>query len=284
MEYYEFSLTVPLKYNLTGKFQAPSKEWIHFSRIMSDFELIVVTEGTAYVQIEQQQYAINKGEFLLCPISSKQSGYRKSSCAFYWMHFIPKNPVNIIGAEQLPEEASKDSIYIPSYGKAENLEKIIVMMKHLQDSVRSYHNNLQNNYLCSSILCEIYSQFSEKIKHGSSALKKKQLFIDIQDYIKWNRNRDIKVAEIADHFGYNKRYISFLFSTISGISLKQYIMQEKIEAAKYLLCDTNDNINEIAYQLGFNDSHNFMKNFKKLVGLTPTEYRNAYASRLLYYK
>jgi ferredoxin len=45
-----------------------------------------------------------------------------------------------------------------------------------------------------------------------------------------------------------------------------FIIQEKIEMAKYLLCDTNTNISEIAYQSGFNESHNFMKVFKKMVG------------------
>ena len=129
-----------------------------------------------------------------------------------------------------------------------------------------------------------FSQFLAKENQDNSALKRKQLFNDIQDYIKWNRNNDLKVSEIAEHFGYNKRYISHLFSTIAGVSLKQQLIQEKIELAKYLLCDTNANISEVAYQLGYNDSHNFMKVFKKLVGLTPTQYRNAYATRMLFYE
>jgi AraC-like DNA-binding protein len=284
MKYYEFSLTIPLKYNLTGKFQAPSSEWMHFTRYMQDYELIVVTEGTAYLQVEQQLYSIGKGEFLIFPPSAKQTGYKKSNCAFYWLHFTYENAVTTKLLEEFPAEPPENKIYIPTHGKIENLEKIIVMMKHLQDSVRSYHNNLQNNYLCTTILCEIFSQILSKKNQDNSALKRKQLFNDIQDYIKWNRNNDIKVSEIAEHFGYNKRYISYLFSTIAGVSLKQYIIEEKVQLAKYLLCDTNANISEIAYQLGYNDSHNFMKVFKKLVGLTPTQYRNAYATRLLFYK
>jgi len=282
--YYEFSLAMPLKYNLTGKFQAPSPEWMHFTRYMKDYELIVVTEGVTYLQFEKQLYSIGKGEFIIFPPSAKQAGYKKSKCAFYWLHFTCENPVCTKMLEEFPAEPPVDKIYIPTYGKVENLEKIIVMMKHLQDSVRSYHNNLQNNYVCTTILCEIFSQFLAKKNQDNSALKRKQLFNDIQDYIKWNRNNDIKVSEIADHFGYNKRYLSQLFSTIAGVSLKQHLIQEKIELAKYLLCDTNANISEVAYQLGYNDSHNFMKAFKKLVGLTPTQYRNAYAARLLFYE
>lgn len=284
MEYYEFVLSKPLKYNLTGKFQAPSQDWMHFPRYMQDYELIVVTEGIAYIKADEREFSIGKGEFLIFPPGAKQVGYRKSSCAFYWLHYTYENPVSVKVLKEFPEKQYEDKIYIPAYGKVENLEKIIVMMKHLQDNVRSYGNSLHNNYVCTTILSEIYSQFLAKKNQEDSAFKRKQLFNDIQDYVKLNINTEIKVSDIADSFGYNKRYISSLFSTIAGVTLKQYIMKEKIELSKFLLCDTNANISEIAYKCGFSDNHNFMKVFKKLVGLTPTQYRNAYASRLLFYK
>ncbi len=281
---YEFILDKPLKYNWTGKFQAPSSEWSHFSRKMQDYELVIVTEGIAYLQIDENQYAVKKGEFLLFSPNNMQRGYRKSQCSFYWLHFSYEKQAESIKTNEFPEEQKEDVIYIPNHGKIENLEKLIVMMKHLQDNVRKYHNVLHNNFVCTTILSEIYSQFLAKKNQDNAALSKKQLFNDIQDYIKWNRNNDIKVSHIAQHFGYNRRYISQLFSTIAGTTMKQYIIREKIELAKYLLCDTNTNINEIAYQSGFNDSHNFMKVFKKIVGLTPSQYRNAYSTRLLFYK
>lgn len=88
MTYYEISLETPLKYDLTGKFQAPSPEWMHFTRYMQNFELIVVTEGTAYLQIDEQFFNVCRGEFMLFPPLSKQSGYKSSSCAFigYTLH------------------------------------------------------------------------------------------------------------------------------------------------------------------------------------------------------
>jgi AraC-like DNA-binding protein len=284
MIYFELVLNKPLKYNLTGKFQAPSSEWMHFARYMQDYELIVVTEGTAYLMVNENKFAVEKGEFLLIPPSARQAGYKKSSCAFYWLHFTSDHPVNSWKSEEDPKELTENHIYIPEYGKLFKPEKLIVMMKQLQDNVRTYHNSLHNNYVCTTILSEIFSQFYAKDTQNDTDIKKKQLFNDIQDYINWNKNNEIKVSAIADHFGYNKKYISSLFSTIAGVTLKQYIIREKIELAKYLLCDTNLDINEVAYQSGFSDSHNFMKTFKRTVGLTPTQYRNAYASRLLYYK
>lgn len=284
MIYFEIELDRPITYNLTGKFQAPSNEWAHFSRQLGDFELIVVTDGTAYLQLDEQCFEIKTGDFLLFPPNSKQTGYKPSSCAFYWLHFNCTTPPKFVNTQEIPANRPEDMVFIPQYGKLENLEKIVVIMKHLQDSVRSYGSKLQNNYISTSILCEIFNQQQKYIYPEYAYAKRKQLFNDIQDYIKWNRNLDIKVAEIAEHFGYNKRYLSEFFKNLSGYSIKEYIIQEKLDLAKYLLCETNDNINEIAYSLGFCDSHSFMKLFKKSLGLTPTQYRNAYSKRLLYYK
>ena len=56
-----------------------------------------------------------------------------------------------------------------------------------------------------------------------------------------------------------------------------------MEHAKALLADGNSTIAEITDLCGFNDSHTFMRAFKKATGFTPSEYRNTYASRLTNY-
>ena len=65
--------------------------------------------------------------------------------------------------------------------------------------------------------------------------------------------------------------------------MKQYILKAKIDLANFYLSDTNESIATIARMLGFKDSHNFATAYKKIMGLTPSEYRNAFARRLLYH-
>ncbi|MNI60240.1 HTH-type transcriptional regulator YesS [compost metagenome] len=158
------------------------------------------------------------------------------------------------------------------------------MMKQLQDSVRGYNQKTLNNYMTTVILCELYNQVFHSEHNPVKKTKQEQLYNDIVDYIKWSRSEHIKVSQIAAYFGYNEKYLSHLFTTISGVSLKQYILQQKMELAKFLLSDTNQNVSEVSLQLGYKDCHNFMKSFKKIVGLTPTDFRNAYAKRLLFYE
>jgi AraC family transcriptional regulator, arabinose operon regulatory protein len=95
---------------------------------------------------------------------------------------------------------------------------------------------------------------------------------------------NMKVNQLAEYFGYNAKHLSFLFSEIAGISFKQFMLQEKMDAAKSLLTDTNQSIKEISQQLGYSEGHQFTHSFKKNTGLISTDYRNAYANRLIYYK
>jgi len=281
---YELLVDTPLTMAITGKFIAPSAEWIHLSRSLLDYELIVVTEGTLYIAGDNNHFVVNKGEYLLLPPFTNQYGYKSSNCSFYWLHFYSKNDLKVLEISNMPAETKPGLIIIPQRGKLNNVEKIIVMMKQLQDSVRCYNEKTLNDYMSTVILCELHNQLSTSRMSTLKRSKQEQLYNDIVDHIKSNQHEQVKVSELAVYFGYNEKYLSHLFTTISGVSLKQYILQQKMEMAKFMLTDTNQNINEIASQLGYKDCHNFMKSFKKIVGLTATEFRNAYSKRLLFYE
>lgn len=279
MDFFELDVTAPLEYAMTGKFKSPDPNWIHLSRILHDYELVVVTEGVLYIINDDVKYCLSKGEYLLMPPETNQIGYQPSDCSFYWLHFTV--PERCTGTA---DEDSRLLIRMPRRGMIDNFEKVVVIMKQLQDCVRSYNNRIQNNYLTTVILCELSNQTSTEKRSVSHEANQKQICNDILDYVKMFIHSNIKVSEIASHFGYNSKYISLLFKNNMGITLKQYILTQKMEIAKFILTDTNNTVREIALQLGFSDSHNFMKEFKKVVGLTPSEYRNAYSKRLLFYE
>lgn len=280
---YEFSVERPLKFELTGKFKAPTPNWQHEVFPLIDYELLVVTEGCLYIADNNGRYIVNKSEhLLLAPTPNNiRYGYHSSDCSFYWLHFSCHH--DIIQSNHMKSiEPVKDKLIIPIQGVLPSLEKVIILMKQLQDFKRSNYNQTLLNYTATTLLCDIYNQFIPyDVKHSEV---KRQIYNDIIDYVKLTIRKNVKVSDIAAHFGYNEKYLSHLFSNIAGLPLKQYILQEKMELAKYILTDTNDTINHIAFSLNFTDSHMFMKTFKKVVGLTPSEYRNAFNKRLLFDK
>lgn len=278
---YRFNVAKPLRMQMTGKFVSPSPDWKHMSRVLADYELFVQTRGKLYIADDEGKHVLQEGEFLLMPPRTRQVGYQGSDCSFYWLHIAAdeRHAAVSLGEDEIPEPGT---ILIPSNGALGNADKIVVMMKQLQDAVRSYQDQTLNDYLATSILCELSHQAS-RTRHGARR-KQLQLYNDIVDYIHWHRFEPLQVARIAAHFGYNPKYLSHLFAEFSGVPLKQYIVQLKLESASYLLADTNQSVKQIALKLGYSDSQHFMKAFKRATNLTPTEFRNAAAGRLLYYE
>lgn len=299
MNIFELPIERPLTYMVTGKFEAPSANWIHEDFPLTDYELIVMTEGILYLSYQNIKYTVTEGEYLLLPPGlppdNRRVGFQPSACSFYWLHFASqdtsKNPPPGTSPEAISDAApyqfpvAKNSIFLPQHGAIPSPEKVLVLMRQLQDGVKSHYGQTILNYMTTTILCEVYSQFCAL--HNQLPAEKrthKQLYYDMIDYIKENTGRSLKVMDVAAHFGYNEKYLSHMFHQLSGISLKQYILKTKMDTANFMLTDTNAPILEIALALGFTDSHNFSKAYKKVNGLTPSEYRNAFSKRLLFHR
>lgn len=289
----EFDVRKPLEYVLTGKFEAPNPTWKHENFPLTDYELFVITKDTLYISYNGERFTVNEGEFLLLPPLppplNRRIGYQSSDCCFYWLHFSVDHDVKLssipnTGHNYYPYNVSNYTLALPRQAKMPHSEKVVVLMKQLQDAIRNNYNSTAVNYLSTVILCEIHSQFYNMNAINMHTKKtQKQLYYDIIDYVKQNTHRNLKVSDVAKCFGYNAKYLSHLFSNIAGIPLKQFILNVKMDAANFMLTDSNSSIGEIAESLGFSDSHNFAKAYKKIAGLTPTEYRNAFSKRLLYH-
>lgn len=292
MYVFEFDVSKPVEYVMTGKFEAPSPHWMHESFPLTDYELFVMTKDTLYISYNDERFTVNEGEYLLLPpfpSNNLRKGFRPSNCSFYWLHFsVPHNVRLSLIPNTLhnfyPYNVPEYTLALPKQAKIPRSEKIVVLMKQLQDAIRNNYEATCVNYLSTVILCELHSQFYSDNSLSVQAKKtQKQVYYDIIDFVKQNTHHNLRVSDVAAHFGYNAKYLSHLFSNIAGIPLKQFILNVKMDAANFMLTDTNCSINEIALSLGFNDSHNFAKAYKKIAGLTPTEYRNAFSKRLLYH-
>ncbi|MES1222922.1 MAG: AraC family transcriptional regulator [Bacteroidota bacterium] len=73
----------------------------------------------------------------------------------------------------------------------------------------------------------------------------------------------------------NKDYsvISKLFSETEGITIEQYVILQKIEKVKELLAYNEMNLNEISFKLGYSSVAHLSAQFKKVTGLTPTQFK-----------
>lgn len=92
-------------------------------------------------------------------------------------------------------------------------------------------------------------------------------------YIQENYAKKLNTASVAEHFHFSAAYCGRLFKDEQGVSIIQYIHTVRIAQAKRLLVETNYKLESVALQVGYTENSNFYSQFKRLVGMTPEQYR-----------
>ena len=94
------------------------------------------------------------------------------------------------------------------------------------------------------------------------------------EYIKAHLTEPIHVKKLAQQSGYAEYYFSHKFKKEMGVSVKEYILHEKIEQAKVMLTSSDESIQKIGDSLAFGSRSYFYTCFQKAEGMSPSEYRN----------
>ncbi|MBC3784208.1 GlxA family transcriptional regulator [Spirosoma utsteinense] len=98
----------------------------------------------------------------------------------------------------------------------------------------------------------------------------------VQQHIESNVMERHTVDELALQFGIGRRNLERRFKRATANSVVEYIQRVKIEAAKLQLESSRDNINEVMYGVGYADPKAFRQTFRKITGLSPTDYRQKF--------
>jgi len=92
-------------------------------------------------------------------------------------------------------------------------------------------------------------------------------------YIHENFAEPINLLALCHYLGLNNCYFCVLFKNQTGMTFSQYLNKVRISESKKLLESTDESIIDISLAVGFNNHNHFSATFKKLTGVTPTEYR-----------
>ena len=237
-------------YESVGEFRSAGV-WVHPTRAIKSYELILVKEGTVYIKEGETEYVLNSGDMILLSPDIIHGGYRESEMktSFYWFHF-------------------QTDLALPF--KTASSEENYDIRHFLKKLLNITNGGCFSQNTADSLGFLIFDELSKTKKQGSASVQ------NIMEYIRINRNKDISVASIAQEFGYNADYVGKLFKKHTNLSLKQYISQKRLEYAKELLFTTSFTIKEIARVIGYENEKLFIKFFIYHEKITPTAYRNLY--------
>lgn len=99
------------------------------------------------------------------------------------------------------------------------------------------------------------------------------LIRNILDYIRRYAAEGLKLEDVSNQFHISPNYLSTLIRKETGITYQQHILLAKMAVAKQLLDDTRMRVEDIAYSIGYENYISFYNIFKRLEGMTPSEYR-----------
>lgn len=101
-------------------------------------------------------------------------------------------------------------------------------------------------------------------------IKDSRLF-PVLEYINANISMNLSIESVASHFGFSMRNLTRLF-TESGIRFVHYLNYQRIIRAIEILSDNTLNIEQTAYEVGFNSPNSFSRVFKQIMGESPQQY------------
>jgi len=96
---------------------------------------------------------------------------------------------------------------------------------------------------------------------------------EMKEYIHANLEKDIRRSDIAEAFYFSQDYLSRVFKKETGMSLKEYMIEAKMQEARLLLQSTTLPVSIIAMKVGYTNFSYFSQFYKKTFDITPTDER-----------
>ncbi|WP_067521506.1 helix-turn-helix domain-containing protein [Endozoicomonas ascidiicola] len=108
---------------------------------------------------------------------------------------------------------------------------------------------------------------------GSGRVKGAHHVSTMVHFIGENLHNPISTADVANHLGLHRNYTTNLFSSVMGVSIKQYLQFQRLQKAQLLLLDSERPIGEIGFECGFSSLSRFYEAFQRYFGMPPGQFR-----------
>ena len=224
-------------------------------------EFIYCASGSGSVTVNGKRIPLAKGELVWIPpnyVHRYEFDCSFVICAVFSNDFIPLF-FKVLG----------ERYFLPSAIRMDELSGVLDEFYKLNwdDTLRiSGYLNL----ICAKVLEN--SEFGEA-QHTDGILYQKVI-----SYLSKHYMENILLSEVAREFGYNVKYLSHALHNLTGMNFRRLLNVYRVNYAKALLRGAkNTSISYVAGESGFGALNTFNREFKKIVGMTPREYRESIA-------
>lgn len=250
------------------QFEGKDGHYVREKHWHRSIEIFAVFEGTLAFFINEEEYPLGSGEFIL--LNSNE------------IHSISSPEANRTIVLQIPMNVLRNVetggglilfTHSPKRQDSKIMELIGSMYQELQERGSEYEWKVQSDFfMLVYLLLTKYRKreiLPEEIRH----YRKLNRLSTITDYIRENYTKELSLEMVADRFGYSPSYLSRMFRKYAQTNYKTYLQNVRIEYGFRELANTDHTIGEIALNNGFPNQKAFTREFKKKYGILPSEYR-----------
>lgn len=253
--------------------------FLHPRRNMGDFVFIKVLEGTLCITQGETDWEAGPDSFVLLRPFTLHFGSRQSNgrLSYYWVHFrLP----DCAFSESVPQNLPPDRYVLPEYGKLSGNGRVQLLFGQLLDIAKrqDYACIWRQRYALAGLLLETAAEYMGQMTPSPELPPR---FCEMLEWIRSHYDQDLTVQALAEQFHYHPTYLAGLFRKYTGQPVLAFLNRTRIEVAQRLLTESGQPVYLTALSVGFRDEKYFMRQFKKYVGMTPTQYRTAFHQKRL---
>ncbi len=240
-------------------------------------ELLLLLEGDALVCVDDRTYTVYAGDVIFVPPYTLHAAYTHKSQHCHFVALVFQLSALCLGNNRVLEEAyltpfEKGSLRFPEHFSPNGWQNEVCRI--MQDVTRFRDvPAAECDLLIRGKLLEIWHYM---YKHAQISPTKNANYERIQPAIRYIREQyrnPITVADLAAQCSLSVSRFSFLFQKEMHMSAIPYLQEYRIRQSCALLLSSKMSVSVIAMETGFGNLSNFNRNFMRIVGCTPTEFR-----------
>lgn len=284
-------------------FVSYKEPWVHFKRLTDEYIFYFIKKGELFIEEDGQQYTLKNGDCILLQGGLVHRGFKAACCDYFYIHFKHTGinrvikPIEevldeisqarstalegnlLLDSNAEKEERRPEICYLPNTYRVSSDSSTVYLLFMLKDAVDDYtkrhvHYKTLAALKLADLMIRLSREFLETHLEKNKALYPKA-FVKCQallEYLNNEYHRKMTSQAIEQKFEANYAYLNRVFQRMTGYTIVNYLNHVRMKKASELIENTSINFAEIGYLVGIDDPYYFSKLFKKIMGLSPTQY------------
>lgn len=247
-----------------------------------EFEINRIIEGHGQVILGEEKHIVSKGDIIIIPPNVLHAAYVAQGEELMYEALVFNH--SILGTDS--NDRSTVECILPII---KGHLKIRMLIPHTSEKISDFQKCIGQIFACAKrnqplsdlLLKSELLRFFWLLENDLLLIQKEngnihysELILPSLEYMENHYNEKITVERLADICHLSKSYYMWCFNKATGLGAVEHLSQLRMKRVCEMLKSTDEYIADIAYNCGYDNLSNFNRQFKKMIGCTPGQYRN----------